>query len=47
MSVDPIQRIRALSLACPESSEKEAQVEDNLHNSGRLALWCKAKPGML
>ncbi len=24
-----------------------AQVEDNHHNSGRLALWCKAKPGML
>lgn len=23
-----------------------AQVEDNHHNSGRLALWCKAKPGM-
>jgi hypothetical protein len=61
MSVDPIERIRALSLSYPESSEKEAwgeatfrvrdklfaQVEDNHHNSGRLALWCKAKPGML
>ena len=23
-----------------------AQVEDNHHNSGRLALWCKAKPGV-
>lgn len=23
-----------------------AQVEDNHHNSGRLALWCKAKPGL-
>ena len=23
-----------------------AQVEDNHHNSGRLALWCKAKPGI-
>jgi len=58
---DPIERIRALSLSYPESSEKEAwgtptfrvrdklfaQIEDNHHNSGRLALWCKTKPGML
>jgi hypothetical protein len=60
MSVDPVERIRALSLSSPEFSEKEAwaeatfrvrdnlfaQVEDNHHNSGRLALWCKAKPGL-
>ena len=61
MSVDPVERVRALSLSYPESSEKAAwgeptfrvrdklfaQVEDNHHNSGRLALWSKAKPGML
>ncbi len=23
-----------------------AQIEDNHHDSGRLALWCNAKPGM-
>jgi hypothetical protein len=58
---DPAGRVRAVSLAFPEASEKTSwgtvptfrvrdkifvMIQDDHHGGGRLALWCKAKPGV-
>ena len=56
MSDDVIERLRALCLALPEATEKEAwgdptfRVRDRIfampkRGDGRLSVWCKAPPG--
>ncbi len=56
----PLEKIRAISLALPEAIEKGGVAEhtfrvrdkifaiyqDNHHGDERLALWCKAPPGL-
>lgn len=56
----PLDRLRAVCLALPETTEKEAwgaptfrvrekmfgMFVDNHHGDGRVALWCKAPPGV-
>lgn len=56
MAKQPIDRVRAICLALPEATEKEAwgdptfRVRDKIfamekRGDGRIALWCKAPPG--
>ena len=57
---DPLGKLRALCLALPEATEKEAWGEptfrvggkmfamftNNHHGDERIAVWCKAPPGV-
>lgn len=56
MSADPVARLRAICLALPEATEKEAwgdptfRVRDKIFampktGDGRLSVWLKAPPG--
>ncbi len=56
MSKSPIERLRAICLALPEATEKEAwgdptfRVRNKIfamekRGDGRISLWCKAPPG--
>lgn len=56
MSDDPIDRLRAICLALPEATEKQAwgdptfRVQDKIFampkvGDGRISVWCKAPPG--
>jgi predicted DNA-binding protein (MmcQ/YjbR family) len=56
MSDEPLDRLRALCLALPEATEKEAWGDPTFRvrgkifamykvGTGRPALWCKAPPG--
>ena len=56
MTEEPIERLRAICLALPEATEKEAwgdptfRVRDKIfamekRGDGRISLWCKALPG--
>jgi predicted DNA-binding protein (MmcQ/YjbR family) len=56
MAKQPIDRLRAICLALPEATEKQAwgdptfRVRDKIfamekRGDGRLSLWCKAPPG--
>lgn len=57
MPDDPLKRLRAICLALPEATEKEAwgdptfRVRDKIFampkkGDGRVSLWCKAQPGV-
>lgn len=57
---DPLENLRRVCLAFPETTEKEAwetptfrvrekmfaMYVDNHHDDGRVAVWCKALPGV-
>jgi predicted DNA-binding protein (MmcQ/YjbR family) len=56
MPEQPIERLRAICLALPEATEKEAwgdptfRVRDKIfamekRGDGRISVWCKAPPG--
>jgi predicted DNA-binding protein (MmcQ/YjbR family) len=56
MTKKPIDRLRAICLALPEATEKEAwgdptfRVRDKIfamekRGDGRISVWCKAPPG--
>ncbi|MCG8594531.1 MAG: MmcQ/YjbR family DNA-binding protein [Kiloniellales bacterium] len=56
MTAEPTARLRAICLALPEATEKEAwgdptfRVRDKIfamekRGDGRISLWCKAPPG--
>ena len=56
MPEEPIERLRAICLALPEATEKQAwgdptfRVRDKIfamekRGDGRISLWCKAPPG--